>query len=50
MVQQQNGQRMTLEEAKEKAPHKKQWYEGLQRSGWYLPAYNSRICTNDFLM
>ena len=40
---------MSLEEAKERAPNKIQWYEGLQRYGYYLPAYKSAICTNDFL-
>ena len=49
MQQQQNG-RLSLQEAKERAPSKKQWYEGLLRGGWYLPAYNARICTNEFLM
>ena len=42
--------RMTLQEAKERAPTKKQWYEGLLRANWYLPAYNARICTNEFFM
>ena len=41
---------MSLEEAKEKAPNKIHWYQGLERGGFYLPNYNARICTNDFLM
>ena len=41
---------MSLEEAKEKASKKIHWYEGLERGGWYLPAFNARLCTNDFLL
>ena len=50
MQQQQPAGQMSLEEAKERAPHKIQWYQGLDRWGYYLPAYTARICTNDFLM
>ena len=40
---------MSIEEAKSKAMNKRHWYDGLLRTGWYLPTYSSRICTWDFL-
>ena len=43
-------QQISLEEAKEKAPQKIHWYNALSRSGFHLPSFNSRICTNEFLL